>query len=158
VWQGALVALAVAAALRSLRRASASVRYAVSAGALFAMMLLPAATAWRLVRGDVQPAIEALDASRVHAAVDARPARTQAVARTTVDRRPAHPRAPDQAGAERVGVNGLATPAADGLRGPSRGPRVRGSPRCCRGWWRPGPPACSSSRRGCSADGCGRGD
>ena len=122
VWQGALVALAVAVALRSLRRASASVRYAVSAGALFAMMLLPGATAWRLVRGDVQPAIEALDASRVDAAIDARPARTPAVARTTVDRRPAHPRAPDPAGAERVGVNGLATPAADGLRGPSRGP------------------------------------
>ena len=50
VWQGALVALVVAVALRLMRHASASARYALSAGALFAMILLPTATAWRLVR------------------------------------------------------------------------------------------------------------
>jgi beta-lactamase regulating signal transducer with metallopeptidase domain/HEAT repeat protein len=55
VWQGALVAVLVALALASMRRTSASLRYAVSVGALFTMAALPAATAWRAMRAPAPP-------------------------------------------------------------------------------------------------------
>ena len=48
VWQGALVGLAAAVALRLLRQASAQARYGVACCALTAMLVLPGATAWRL--------------------------------------------------------------------------------------------------------------
>jgi uncharacterized protein (TIGR03435 family) len=47
-WQGALVALTAAAALYLLRHAAPQSRYAVACLALAAMLVLPAATAWRL--------------------------------------------------------------------------------------------------------------
>jgi hypothetical protein len=47
-WQGALVALAAAIALRLLRHATPQSRYAVGCLALAAMLVLPGATAWRL--------------------------------------------------------------------------------------------------------------
>ncbi|HET9012745.1 MAG TPA: M56 family metallopeptidase, partial [Gemmatimonadaceae bacterium] len=48
-WQGALVALAAAIALRLLRHATPQSRYAVGCLALAAMLGLPGATAWRLM-------------------------------------------------------------------------------------------------------------
>ena len=48
-WQGTLVALAAAVALWLLRHATAQSRYAVGCLALGAMLVLPGATAWRLV-------------------------------------------------------------------------------------------------------------
>jgi Zn-dependent protease with chaperone function len=51
LWQGALVGLAAALALRLMRRSSATSRYAVAAGALLLMLALPVATAWRLADG-----------------------------------------------------------------------------------------------------------
>jgi uncharacterized protein (TIGR03435 family) len=47
-WQGALVGLTAAAALRLLRHATPQSRYAVACLALAAMFALPGATAWRL--------------------------------------------------------------------------------------------------------------
>ena len=47
VWQGALVALLLAFALRSLRRQSANARYLAACGALLLMIALPAWTLWR---------------------------------------------------------------------------------------------------------------
>jgi len=47
-WQGALVGLAVALALRLLRHAAPQARYAMACLALAAMFVLPGATAWRL--------------------------------------------------------------------------------------------------------------
>ena len=47
-WQGALVGLAAATALRLLRHATPQSRYAVACLALAAMLVLPGATAWRL--------------------------------------------------------------------------------------------------------------
>ncbi len=127
VWQGALVALVVAVALRSMRDVSASARYALSAGALFAMILLPAATAWRLVRADTRPTIEALAVAPVVAVGEPRPALTVPVVRTTMGQRPVHRRSIDPAGTERAGVDGIVTRTADGALSPSRGlarPRV----------------------------------
>jgi beta-lactamase regulating signal transducer with metallopeptidase domain len=95
VWQGALVALVVAVALRSMRGASASARYALSAGALFAMILLPAATAWRLVHADAPVAVEPLAVAPAVAVVEPRPALDAPVARTTMGRRPVQPRGAD---------------------------------------------------------------
>ncbi|NOK37843.1 M56 family metallopeptidase, partial [Corallococcus exercitus] len=66
LWQGALVAVALALALRWVGRRSANLRYALACGALGIMLALPVATAWR-------------HASR---AVDARPAPTASVQRT----------------------------------------------------------------------------
>ncbi|RKH02262.1 M56 family metallopeptidase [Corallococcus sp. CA047B] len=67
LWQGVLVAVALALALRWVGGRSANLRYALACGALGIMLALPVATAWR-------------HASR---APDARPARTTAfVART----------------------------------------------------------------------------
>jgi HEAT repeat protein/beta-lactamase regulating signal transducer with metallopeptidase domain len=60
VWQGALVAGLVALALASMRRASATLRYAVSVGALFTMAVLPAATAWRAMRAPAPPIVAAI--------------------------------------------------------------------------------------------------
>ncbi|MGE6757919.1 M56 family metallopeptidase [Corallococcus interemptor] len=68
VWQGALVAVALALALRWVGRRSANLRYALACGALGIMLALPVATAWR-------------HASR---AVEPRPVRTVSVARTAV--------------------------------------------------------------------------
>src|SRR6185436_5502384 len=48
LWQGALVGLAAAVALRHLRSRSASARYALAVGALGAMLALPVATAVRI--------------------------------------------------------------------------------------------------------------
>ena len=48
-WQGALVALAAALALRLLRHATPQSRYVVGCLALAAMLVLPGATAWRLM-------------------------------------------------------------------------------------------------------------
>jgi uncharacterized protein (TIGR03435 family) len=48
-WQGALVALAAALALRLLRHATPQSRYVVACLALAAMLVLPGATAWRLL-------------------------------------------------------------------------------------------------------------
>lgn len=47
VWQGALVAVALALALRWVGRRSADLRYALACGALGIMLALPVATAWR---------------------------------------------------------------------------------------------------------------
>lgn len=47
VWQGALVAAALALALRWVGRRSANLRYALACGALGIMLALPMATAWR---------------------------------------------------------------------------------------------------------------
>jgi beta-lactamase regulating signal transducer with metallopeptidase domain len=47
IWQGALVALLLAFALRSLRRQSANARYLAACGALLLMVALPAWTLWR---------------------------------------------------------------------------------------------------------------
>ncbi|RKI08171.1 M56 family metallopeptidase [Corallococcus sp. AB030] len=47
VWQGALVAVALALALRWVGRRSANLRYALACGALGIMLALPVATAWR---------------------------------------------------------------------------------------------------------------
>ncbi|MHA7628804.1 M56 family metallopeptidase [Corallococcus sp. M7] len=67
VWQGALVAVALALALRWVGRRSANLRYALACGALGIMLALPVATAWR-------------HASR---AAESRPvARTAAITRT----------------------------------------------------------------------------
>jgi beta-lactamase regulating signal transducer with metallopeptidase domain/HEAT repeat protein len=71
LWQGALVGAAVGAALATLRRTSASVRYAVASGALVAMALLPVATTWRYLGTDARSAA---------AAVPALPARSAALA------------------------------------------------------------------------------
>jgi len=46
LWQGALVAAALAVALRMLDRRAASVRYLLSCGALALMLVLPALTGW----------------------------------------------------------------------------------------------------------------
>ncbi len=46
LWQGALVAVALAAALRVLDRRAASVRYLLACGALALMLVLPALTGW----------------------------------------------------------------------------------------------------------------
>jgi beta-lactamase regulating signal transducer with metallopeptidase domain/HEAT repeat protein len=119
VWQGAVVALVVAVALRSMRDTSASARYALSAGALFAMILLPAATAWRLARADARPAIEAVDVVPAVAGVEPRPALITPVSRTTMGRGPVHPRSADPAGAEPT-VDGIGTHAAHGARSSSR--------------------------------------
>lgn len=56
-WQGALVGLAAAMALHLLRHAAPQSRYAVACLALAAMLLLPGATAWRLLSApaDVEP-------------------------------------------------------------------------------------------------------
>jgi Zn-dependent protease with chaperone function len=48
LWQGALVGLATAGTLSLLKKSSAAVRYAVTAGALLLMVALPVATAVRL--------------------------------------------------------------------------------------------------------------
>src|ERR1700681_3641736 len=48
LWQGALVGLATAGTLSLLKKSSAAVRYAVTAGALLLMVALPIATAVRL--------------------------------------------------------------------------------------------------------------
>ena len=48
-WQGAAVAVAAALALRLLRHAAPQSRYAVACLALTAMLILPGATAWRMV-------------------------------------------------------------------------------------------------------------
>ncbi|HXU33231.1 MAG TPA: M56 family metallopeptidase [Thermoanaerobaculia bacterium] len=48
LWQGALVGLAAATALRLLKSRSASARYALAVGALFTMLALPVATAIRI--------------------------------------------------------------------------------------------------------------
>ncbi|MBN9687544.1 MULTISPECIES: M56 family metallopeptidase [unclassified Corallococcus] len=66
VWQGALVAVALALALRWVGRRSANLRYALACGALGIMLALPVATAWR-------------HASR---AAEVRPARSAVVPRT----------------------------------------------------------------------------
>ncbi|RKH62140.1 M56 family metallopeptidase [Corallococcus aberystwythensis] len=66
LWQGALVAVALALALRWVGRRSANLRYALACGALGIMLALPVATAWR-------------HASR---AAEARPVRTAFVPRT----------------------------------------------------------------------------
>jgi len=47
LWQGALVAAALAVALRVLDRRAAAVRYLLACGALALMLVLPALTAWR---------------------------------------------------------------------------------------------------------------
>ncbi|RKH04968.1 M56 family metallopeptidase [Corallococcus carmarthensis] len=73
LWQGALVAVALALALRWVGRRSANLRYALACGALGIMLALPVATAWR-------------HASR---AVEARPVRTASVQRTVTP--PQHP-------------------------------------------------------------------
>ena len=56
-WQGALVALAAALALRLLRHATPQSRYVVACLALAAMLVLPGATAWRLLSAtaDAEP-------------------------------------------------------------------------------------------------------
>ena len=120
VWQGALVALVVAVALSAMRHASASARYALSAGALFAMILLPAATAWQLVRADARPEPGALDVAPDVVAVEPPPALTAPIAGPTSDFRPVHPRSTDAVGAERAGVHGIVTHTAGGARGPAR--------------------------------------
>jgi beta-lactamase regulating signal transducer with metallopeptidase domain/HEAT repeat protein len=63
LWQGALMGAFAAIALAGLRRASASVRYAVAAGALVAMAALPAATAWRHLRTSTHPIVVAATAA-----------------------------------------------------------------------------------------------
>jgi len=50
-WQGALVGLAAAFALRLLRHSAPQARYVVACLALAAMFVLPGATAWRLLPG-----------------------------------------------------------------------------------------------------------
>ncbi len=47
LWQGTLVALALALALRMLGRRAATARYALACGALVMMLALPVATGWR---------------------------------------------------------------------------------------------------------------
>jgi HEAT repeat protein/beta-lactamase regulating signal transducer with metallopeptidase domain len=47
VWQGTVVALVAALALWAMRRATATLRYAVAVGALVTMAALPVVTAWR---------------------------------------------------------------------------------------------------------------
>jgi len=49
MWQGALLALTAAAALRILRSASSQARYLTACGALGAMLLSPVATTWILI-------------------------------------------------------------------------------------------------------------
>ena len=66
VWQGVLVAAALALALRWVGGRSANLRYALACGALGIMLALPVATAWR-------------HASR---ALEARPARTESFVRS----------------------------------------------------------------------------
>ncbi|WP_223643341.1 M56 family metallopeptidase [Corallococcus sp. EGB] len=78
VWQGLLVAAALALALRWVGRRSANLRYALACGALGIMLVLPVATAWR-------------HASR---AVDTRPVRTVAIARTSASVQHPVPRPP----------------------------------------------------------------
>ncbi|MFB1481135.1 M56 family metallopeptidase [Corallococcus sp. RDP092CA] len=55
VWQGALVAAALALALRWVGRRSANLRYALACGALGIMLVLPVATAWRHASRAVEP-------------------------------------------------------------------------------------------------------
>jgi beta-lactamase regulating signal transducer with metallopeptidase domain len=47
VWQGALVGVALALALKAVGRRSANLRYALACGALGILLVLPVATAWR---------------------------------------------------------------------------------------------------------------
>ena len=107
-------------------------RYALSAGALFAMMLLPVATAWRLARADARPAIEALDIAPAVAVVEPRSALTPPVARTTLDRRPDHPQSADPAGREAAWTaSSRVPPMALGARVAVALARL--STHCCRG-------------------------
>jgi len=53
-WQGALVALAAAVELRLLRHAAPQWRYVVACLALATMLVLPGATAWRLLSGSAE--------------------------------------------------------------------------------------------------------
>ncbi len=55
VWQGVLVAAALALALRWVGRRSANLRYALACGALGIMLVLPVATAWRHASRAVEP-------------------------------------------------------------------------------------------------------
>ncbi|OJT21312.1 hypothetical protein BO221_26150 [Archangium sp. Cb G35] len=63
LWQGTLVAVALAAALRVLDRRAASVRYLLSCGALALMLVLPALTGWHhyasLQKGESLPSAPA---------------------------------------------------------------------------------------------------
>jgi uncharacterized protein (TIGR03435 family) len=54
-WQGALVGLAAAIALRLLRHSAPQSRYVVACVALAAMLVLPGGTAWRLVSAPADP-------------------------------------------------------------------------------------------------------
>ena len=63
-WQGALVGLAAAFALRLLRHAAPQSRYVVGCLALAAMVVLPGATAWRLLPGADDAAASATEVRR----------------------------------------------------------------------------------------------
>jgi len=66
-WQGALVGLAAAIALRLLRHSSPQSRYGVACVALAAMLVLPGATAWRLLSTppDAPPSVSPVHRSLV---------------------------------------------------------------------------------------------
>ena len=85
VWQGALIAAAAAAVLRLSRHAPATVRYAVACGALTAMLVAPAATAWSLrlaARGTTL--VEPISAEAFTPAVDFAPSALAVAGRPTV--------------------------------------------------------------------------
>ncbi|NNB88498.1 M56 family metallopeptidase [Corallococcus exiguus] len=81
VWQGALVAVALALALRWVGRRSANLRYALACGALGIMLALPVATAWRHASRAVEsrPVVSTASVPRTVAPMQARvsPALTQ---------------------------------------------------------------------------------
>ena len=59
LWQGALVAAALAVALAFLRRRSARIRYATACGALLALLVLTVGTALRLATHLAEPGVPA---------------------------------------------------------------------------------------------------
>jgi beta-lactamase regulating signal transducer with metallopeptidase domain len=71
LWQGALVALLLAAANAALQKATARARYAAACAALAVMLLLPAATVWRLSSTGAGPApvLRAFQSARAPATV-----------------------------------------------------------------------------------------
>jgi Zn-dependent protease with chaperone function len=96
VWQGALIAVAAAGVLRLARQAPATVRYAVACGALAAMLVAPALTAWSLWK----PVTGIPFVLRQMPELSDRPV-AFAPAVPVVDRRPAGPPSARRAGPER---------------------------------------------------------
>jgi beta-lactamase regulating signal transducer with metallopeptidase domain len=92
LWQGALVAAALAVALRVLDRRAASMRYLLACGALALMLVLPALTGWRHYASvKVEPLPESSFPVTAHeAAPTPAPTLTPSVARL-----PVAPRAPE---------------------------------------------------------------